>query len=167
MDEWNNEYIKNAGRFQGMTDGLAKSKTRRFYKRPEFLVATFLIASAVVFACYYVPPPPETPEQVLLRKQEETRRLKLQNEQDERRAQKAEYNDYWCHKQLICNRYRSARQECAVAGNFENCLHVKIGADFSATGSCSEDGELLDTPIDMPNIAECLLFNGVRIFTGK
>src|SRR5690348_9076821 len=32
-----------------------------------------------------------------------------------------------CHQQVVCKKYGTARQECATAGDFNNCIKVKLG----------------------------------------
>lgn len=144
MKEEKNEYIQNSGSLRGISESSKKRATRRFYQR-RLLFLAVVTAFCIAFVAYqyltYVPPPPPTPEQVLALKQEESRQLQIRKEQDQMVAQKAEYNNYWCHKKSICNRYWSARQECAVAGNFDNCVTIKLGEDFQEVSSCSSEGE--------------------------
>jgi hypothetical protein len=75
-----------------------------------------------------------------------------------------ELNDYPgtpCHIQMICSKYSAVRQQCAVAGDFNNCVAIKIGRDTRFIGSCTVDGNLT-SEIDlakMPNTVECWVRN--------
>jgi hypothetical protein len=63
-----------------------------------------------------------------------------------------------CHIKDVCEMYASARQECAIAGNFELCVRVKVGdANSALIANCSNDGKLLAyRPEDVPSTAVCL-----------
>ena len=48
------------------------------------------------------------------------------------------YSYYWCHLQKLCSKFSSYRQECAVAGDFMNCLRVKTGTDSNLLDQCRD-----------------------------
>lgn len=48
-----------------------------------------------------------------------------------------------CQEVDRCAKYGTARQACAVAGDFKNCVSVKMNGDVNAiTLECNEDGTL-------------------------
>lgn len=61
-----------------------------------------------------------------------------------------------CHIKDVCSAFASARQECAVAGDFNRCLDIKLGHDLPFVSYCSADGELVNTPSDLPNSIQCI-----------
>jgi hypothetical protein len=99
------------------------------------------------------PPPPKTPEQHRLRREALLGDIILRAEETQRKRSV-------CHDEWVCTQYGSARQECATAGNFDNCISVKMGdQDAALTGMCTNDGELQDPPTHLPNVVECLLLD--------
>jgi hypothetical protein len=58
-----------------------------------------------------------------------------------------------CRLRSSCALYPAARQECAIAANFANCIDIKIGVGW---GSCTNDGHLRNPPSDMPGWLDCL-----------
>jgi hypothetical protein len=70
-----------------------------------------------------------------------------------------DYRNRLCHEQLVCTKYKDTRQECAVAGDFNNCINVKMGGEPMYRLSCAGDGELASAAdkADMPSEIECLL----------
>ena len=72
--------------------------------------------------------------------------------------------DELCDIRSICRRNTRARQECATAGDFQNCLQVKLGAnDYSQLLYCDDDGAVRDTArrnlgiARTPNEVECMI----------
>jgi hypothetical protein len=61
-----------------------------------------------------------------------------------------------CTIRSICSKYASARQECATAGNFDQCMKIKMGDDAWKVGSCTSDGNYRNAPPDMPGRVRCL-----------
>ena len=122
-------------------------------KRHPFATASGLLIFWFVVWGVTNPPPVETPEQVQARQALEMRNAQL-------RAAAAERSRSLCKLQAVCARYGAARQQCATAGNFENCINVKIGDDdFDEIGSCTNDGSIRYPPDDVPNHLECFLLN--------
>lgn len=64
-----------------------------------------------------------------------------------------------CRLQSSCALYPGARQECAIAANFANCMDIKIGLDW---GSCTNDGHFRNPPSDMPGWLDCLWWDYVE-----
>ena len=62
-----------------------------------------------------------------------------------------------CRMPEVCTNYGATRLECATAGNFNNCIHVKMGRDAWAIDECSDEGELAVPSRDTPGPLECLL----------
>jgi hypothetical protein len=69
-----------------------------------------------------------------------------------------------CHQKTICAKLPNIRQECATAGNFDNCIKVKIGdEDYSSVTYCTNEGNLAYTPENMPDVIDCWFRNhGMR-----
>jgi hypothetical protein len=70
-----------------------------------------------------------------------------------------------CKLRAICVSYSRARQDCATAGDFNNCINVKMGYDFSQVNNCTNDGDILYSLYSpqMPSKLQCqlrLLFGG-------
>jgi hypothetical protein len=68
-----------------------------------------------------------------------------------------EFKKYLCRMPEICTKYRAMRLECAVAGNFKNCITIKMGRDASLLDLCTEEGEPGYRDPATPNILECFL----------
>jgi hypothetical protein len=67
-----------------------------------------------------------------------------------------EQNIAYCHQESACNQYSKARQECAVAGDFNNCVAVKVGVtDVDVSYACASDGSVLYSQPDHPNTMLC------------
>ena len=68
-----------------------------------------------------------------------------------------------CHSERLCRDYAQARQECAVAGSFDTCIRIKMGADASSIYDCTEDGKLRGSS---PSWDECLLLSPLEALRG-
>jgi hypothetical protein len=65
-----------------------------------------------------------------------------------------------CQQKMICAKLPDIRQECATAGNFDNCIKVKIGdEDYSSVAYCNHGGDLAYTPENMPSPLVCWMRN--------
>jgi hypothetical protein len=65
---------------------------------------------------------------------------------------------YMCRVKRACERYGTVRQECATAGDFNNCISVKMGNDADKVGQCVNDGSVALLSTDqMPNAVECFV----------
>jgi hypothetical protein len=103
----------------------------------------------------------ETPQERQTRLQAENvaaRAQRAQEAQDDSvRAAQHERNKIFCKLRDVCEQFGNDRQECATAGNFENCLRVKMGDDnYDLRGSCTDDGKIVDEH-EAPNKAECFV----------
>ncbi len=112
------------------------------------LLFALLAAFAILSALH--PPPPLTAEQ------QQARDLAAQRVRDEQTARQERVTSL-CRAWQTCQDYSSARQECAVAGDFNNCLRIKLGEDIARVSDCASDGNLLYPPSDMPNRLECIV----------
>jgi hypothetical protein len=98
-----------------------------------------------------VPPPaPETPEQIQARRTAQLAQAKAQAAATAR--QRA-----LCNQQTICTKFATARQECATAGNYKNCVDIKMGKDAMDLYPCMNDGRVWGEPADMPNRFQCFI----------
>lgn len=67
-----------------------------------------------------------------------------------------------CYEKTVCHEYSAARQDCATAGDFENCLRVKMGVKkFDIVGGCTNDGGVgwrsHPPEADIPDWLECAI----------
>lgn len=72
-----------------------------------------------------------------------------------------------CKVLPICVAYMSARNDCATAANFNDCLHVKIdGGDYDKLMFCNNDGTLASTDPEQPapDALECWVRNNTRFY---
>jgi hypothetical protein len=67
--------------------------------------------------------------------------------------------DTLCRYHAACQNYAQVRRVCAAAGNFDNCLRIKLGGDYPLTLQCSDDGQPLNEPTDMPSSVDCFIQN--------
>jgi hypothetical protein len=79
-----------------------------------------------------------------------------------RQTEEAERNERTkalCKLRSLCSKYGAVRQECAVAGNFDNCVSIKMGNfDQDQPLMCTPDGKVaFVSPDAIPNRAECFL----------
>ncbi len=66
-----------------------------------------------------------------------------------------------CHTARLCREYGLARQQCAVAGNFDACMRIK-GAS-SVSFYCTEDGQLA---VGRQAWIECLFLTPLDALSG-
>jgi hypothetical protein len=123
-----------------------------------------LVVFGIVNSLINPPPPPvpETPAQVAARVEAAQRLETEQAEQAVKHREQSHYKDELCHIKQVCSVYRTARQDCAVAGDFDNCVRVKIGEkDTVEMSLCTRDGEINSKQYvsDMPNAIECAARN--------
>jgi hypothetical protein len=61
-----------------------------------------------------------------------------------------------CDREDFCEAYGETRQACATAGDFANCIRVKIGdKNLGRLGYCANEGGLASPPQDRPSSFEC------------
>jgi hypothetical protein len=103
------------------------------------------------------PPPPETPQQLQADKAAADLYAKGLAAQAAAAAAQAEREKELCHLSGECMRYGQARQDCAVAGDFNNCISVKMGStDVDFASQCTADGKIVDAPDDLPSQLRCI-----------
>ena len=62
-----------------------------------------------------------------------------------------------CHTNSVCLKFSDARLSCATAGNFNNCVSVKMGdSDYALTGQCNNDGSMKFDKDLVPSELQCL-----------
>lgn len=111
-----------------------------------------------------------TPEQIRAEAQESARR-EAEYEADQARRRQGEnaardadtrardlQTAALCRQKSMCRQYGQVRQECAIAGNFQNCIRVKMGDDKAdeAAANCTNDGHAAFASNE-PNAVDCLL----------
>jgi hypothetical protein len=60
-----------------------------------------------------------------------------------------------CELRAVCEKYGATRLECATAGNFNTCLTVKMGKNYSNVWACDDEGKLISPPKKMPFAIMC------------
>jgi hypothetical protein len=136
---------------------------------PGYAVLLLIIGVFVMsgISAYQEPPrQPETSEQIEARHAAEARSAELrrqaavrQQQAEELQRQQLERDKNLCRVQSVCAKYSAVRQECATAGNFENCIRVKMGdGAFMEIGRCANDGTVYFAPANMPSRAQCFFF---------
>lgn len=66
-----------------------------------------------------------------------------------------------CAREALCRKFGEARQGCATAGNYKNCLDIKMGDDAVGLYPCTNNGTVWGASQDMPDQFTCL---AARIF---
>ncbi|BCH11912.1 hypothetical protein MesoLj131c_61700 [Mesorhizobium sp. 131-3-5] len=123
-----------------------------------FLCATILaFAAKVAFPTAFLP---ETPAQKQQRENAVLADIEAKTADAKAKAQQQKRTKDLCHWADVCSTYGKARQDCAVAGDFQNCIDVKMGQETWRIPQCADDGTLLQPPVDMPGAIECA---GVRL----
>ena len=106
------------------------------------------------------PPKLETPEQAQARQAQLSAAQTVARDEAIRAAKDAKL----CHIKDVCGKYKQARQDCATAGNFRLCIEIKLGRQsFSPIEQCTDDGNMIYYPPDMPNFTTCF-FAGFSYF---
>lgn len=57
-----------------------------------------------------------------------------------------------CRLQKVCEKYSQVRQDCAVAGDFDKCVEVRMGDESYRIAQCGQDGRIIYE--EKPTIAE-------------
>ena len=88
-------------------------------------------------------------------RQEEARKAQQRTEAAASHAlQKA-----FCETVNVCKKYGTVRQDCAVAGNFKNCVQVKMNLSYATLETdCNDDGTLRWQPANVPTNAVTCFF---------
>lgn len=115
------------------------------------VIAVWFVAS-IVYGMLF----PPSPAELAAAKASAQASQQLEQTKRDTQALHQQYLDGLCHQEAVCERYGPARQECATAGNYNNCITIKLGSlDASTVDACTEDGKLAFRPSDMPNGAVC------------
>jgi hypothetical protein len=69
-------------------------------------------------------------------------------------ARKTARAENLCRLRSSCAQYPAARQDCAVAARFADCIEIKIGVGL---GACTAQGQVSNPPPDMPGWFDCLV----------
>lgn len=111
-----------------------------------------IIIVAVVAAVLWMVLFPQPAQEIRANQLQDARQAQAQQE-TEREA------EYLCRLVSICSKFATVRQDCATAGNFDNCVKIKLGEEkFSETTYCTADGRLNYTPsIPVPSKLACLI----------
>jgi hypothetical protein len=118
-----------------------------------------------------IAPAEETPEQVQARVQAikahaaaaiEKNQPAIERKQAEKIAS-VRWRSGLCEQMGVCKRYGAARQNCAVAGDFNNCVKVRMGEDYyRVLADCHDNGQLRAEFTDAPSAAECFMLLSTR-----
>jgi hypothetical protein len=82
-----------------------------------------------------------------------------QRDRDRAKARSDEIRNL-CHVKSVCKAYADVRQECAVAGDFNNCVRVKIGDEnMDSVPYCANDGSISSPPDNLPSWFDCLAYS--------
>ena len=77
------------------------------------------------------------------------------------RSPEAEVKRQLCLYKRVCRKYASSRQDCAVAGDFQNCLQIRMGGEMRFVSECTNDGGIKNLNTDsMPSMLECIMSSG-------
>ena len=79
-------------------------------------------------------------------------------EREEQARARQETTKALCRLKDICKQYAEVRQDCATAGNFNNCISVKMGDErFGEVANCANDGSIASVTSDnVPSRIDCL-----------
>jgi hypothetical protein len=133
------------------------TKDTRWHKLTPILGMSglaMLIAAFVWDATIRPTPWPPTEEE----KRQEQQRVEEQQRREQQRNQRREYRRELCRLVAACEKYSAIRLECATAGNFKNCMRIKMGADATYIGLCSgfdEGAPAVPSSPETPNKVEC------------
>jgi hypothetical protein len=84
--------------------------------------------------------------------QRKQQQLEQQDRLDREYAARVARTKSLCLLRSACERYPAARQECAVAAHFADCIEIKIGVRYPG---CTDAGHLSTPPDDMPGWLDC------------
>jgi hypothetical protein len=121
-----------------------------FAKRRPVLtlfVASFVVVYGGIAVLGFISRLRESPQQTHAREMAERQAAVEQVVADARAEAKRkaalEQRKFLCKVKSICAQYGEVRQGCATAGNFENCIRVKMGDEnYEFVSSCTNDGHM-------------------------
>jgi len=111
------------------------------------------IAAIAILSKALGPPEPQlTPQQIqVLEAQRQAEALAAQTRVNFERESLKEF----CPYVLRCSTYADVRQQCATAGDFNNCVTVKLGSENAdLAGQCTADGKA--DVVGPPTYFQCL-----------
>jgi hypothetical protein len=138
--------------------------------KPRFTISqvglAIICVGAVLAEYWLMPPPPPTSEWIEARKVREAeeaawveqRKAEEAEQAKETKEAKQARRKAYCETADICTKYREVRQECAVAGDFKNCVTVKMGDNMSYAAlamNCNDNGTVRWEPTNAPGAVEC------------
>jgi hypothetical protein len=121
-----------------------------FWKRePLTVLVVLLVLGILVWGALR---PTETAEEAQARFESQRRQYA------ESKAAK-ENTKLLCTLKDTCEKYGTARQQCATAGSFQNCVRVKMGSiNYEVVDRCTEDGKPSGIPAsEIPDPLNCFL----------
>jgi hypothetical protein len=140
----------------GVGTTLQKEKATRWHTVTSIVATSGLALLIAAFVWWMIapPPPPPTEEE----KQAQYRREQQWARERQQREQRRQYERELCRLAAACEKYSAIRLECATAGNFKNCLRIKMGADATYIGPCSgfdEGAPAVPPSPETPNKVQC------------
>jgi hypothetical protein len=132
-------------------------------RRHPFLTGLILFFAAWAYVQITAPPAPIlTPGQQQLLQEARAAEAAKQAEEAAKSAEEGAYKNELCHWAAACKKYGTFRLDCAVAGDFNTCIQIKMGRDARLVSVCTDDGRLSSPPKDMPTLSECFFRNLVN-----
>jgi hypothetical protein len=128
--------------------------------RRTIVIQVLLLFALFGGVLYFNPPASETPAQVEQRRQTDARIA-------ERTAARSTHRSALCQVLSVCVAYKEARNDCAIAANFNNCLRIKLGdSDYDKLMFCNDDGTLASQYLadPAPETLECWLRNNIPFY---
>ena len=61
-----------------------------------------------------------------------------------------------CELKPICEEFGGVRQVCAVAGNIDQCVKIKMGSKLDISKKCNDDGTVRGSENINPSFLRCL-----------
>lgn len=126
-------------------------------RQPGAVIYVAFVAAIVIKILIAASLPPLPPEQRKAQMQAEAEDRARTEQQIAWRNAAREQTKELCATKSLCEKYGQARQDCAVAGDFRNCLQVKMGdKDYYQTYLCTNDGKVSGVvESDMPSALSC------------
>ena len=109
-------------------------------------------------------PPPPSPEELERRSRQERLEVLALGREEATKRVREERDSYLCALKKTCANYATVRQSCATAGDFANCISVKMGQEANRVSMCRNDGNLLISPPDLPTDISCRINDALSMF---
>lgn len=127
-----------------------------------FMLA-ILVGISVGLGTILPQPPQPSPQELQLQQAAAAGDPSAKQQLAQMRAEKDARRSELCHLKQACETFAKVRQECAVAGNYGQCLDIKMGDDASIVSmSCTFDGKVALPPDDMPGSVDCWVRNWTK-----